>query len=468
MVYFIEGTDDHKSNILHVVRAMISIMIDREIDENWEFGKPMNVYEHGNYIDNFKFSEGYLYMDNVSISDLSTCMSTIISKLVRDNKNKQMLLTFAGGTKGSDQHVYVPLDEKIATSKIHFSHIEDSESGSNYCFHWRIGSVMDIPIYENFTQKQRTKISIMSSLSSIICDRNKIFNFKTGAKMMEYPAIYHYNITNSGYVHPKKLNYFPELSIQSYFLSDKPTNFKSNQLYKEEATYKNLMWIKWEDLDIRINPGLDMNNLLSTNLDTLPHWDKISSPTCFISGAEIFGDCYVIEYLRYYKYRNIHPRNPGWIPPMAPSRLEIKNGGVTVHDHVKPIHILISPVVFYTMFCRTSVSSPLLCRFLRICGQYLLYRTFCPITLKQIIATATIRNISDKSIDSIPIDEQDKKLICELGNTIKKTDGTYVAGTFNGKRIIIRTDLSSKILAQLTQKHSPDEYIVFANKYFVM
>lgn len=307
--------------------------------------------------------------------------------------------------------------------------------------------------------------SCMLSLSSIIYDDRNIFALPHEYKAADYPMIYDYNSWQSGNIVEHPIHYSTisglcieiarhhHLSNEAHFKTTCSTLDVSQRTVSDQ--YKSsVYWLKWQNAKIK---KVVPHNTLSIidqlkSIDDVPYYDTESSDavkfenyTCCITGIPIYEDCYVIDI---YQSKN-------------------RDGKIVKHN--TPIQLLIS--AFYVHYYNTrellkeikAASEPNgILGFEKLTNtKCIVYRTFCPVRLQDVVSSFNSKMFSDVYKKAILSLDRSVKLIRRdyvTGESIDKDGHKYVLKSYINKFEPIDKNTTVIMLTSWCKSYFDDDY----------
>lgn len=377
-----------------IARYILSIVVDREIDEKYNLGKPMNEYEYDNCISDFKLTCATIYCKH-SASTIVAALKTIIRKTACANNEK---LVYGAGDKYTDRFVYVFNEKVVSERDVGVTEVKTIVFGEDYFICTVVNDTQPPLKYFNWRKKDE-----FDSLSAIIVDSDDIFDLPHGYKNIEYPQLTDLRLHKQGRF-LKPLCYDPVFGLNTLLFKQKyPTEcvglYRSNQVQREE-----IYWIKWESLNLK---KFSMKEY-AHDIAQYPTYAKGERVYCALTGVELFGDCYIFE-IRHSE---------------------------TVANH-KVCHIALSPIYNRVQF---NIYPDDLQKF-RSQFRWLTLRSYCPTTVDMIIneyvdaKEAPLYRAIEKSIEPLTAD-------------------TWRAKNTDGSDIILSPKGNLESILQLAKTHS--------------
>ncbi len=265
-----------------IARYILSIVVDKEIDAEYKFGKPMNEYEYDNNISDFKLTSMYIFSSYSSDAILQS-LKVVIRETIRANKEK---LIYAAGAQYTDRFVYVFNEKTISERDVRID--EGCIVFGDGCFTCFPETKRSPPL-KYFARSEKNEFE---SIGAIIVDSDDIFDLPHGYKSIDYPLMTDLRLHKQGRL-LKPLWYDPTFGINTYLFKKK---YPSKYLYPlnrygSVCEIEEIHWVKWENLNLKKY----FMSSLSDDLKNCPNYAKGERVYCALTGIEITGDCYIFE-----------------------------------------------------------------------------------------------------------------------------------------------------------------------------
>lgn len=309
-------------------------------------------------------------------------------------RNKHAGLKLTSGICGTSQYVLLDYQNSNQDSTLLYGCPTGKVSKYKSPFTWLIydeSNLNNAPIVIPELSHYYSDIEADSllSLSTVIYDPDNFYTLPHGYKSPDYPSVGMLTMCEQGKLCREKIKLCGMSGVLPEII-----NTENKLITGHRRINQPIHWMDWADIDIyeNLNSSIEPLEFLTTNqIDTLTKKTN-RKYRCFFSGVDIAEDCYVVDIYR-------------------------QQIGKKTIAYDKPQHLLVSAHLFEFDTLETRLG--------KTC-EFILYRTFCPVTMKQLI-------------EKMPIDPLHKKILHSANAGFKSCTSSYVVLEVDGKQCYLYT-----------------------------
>lgn len=306
-----------------------------------------------------------VFLDGLDLNQMLTAKFNM--NIIARNKHNNIKLT--SGVCGTSQYVLLDYQNNNQDSTIVHGINISKVTKYKSPFTWVIydldtldNSPVNIPELVKYSPDIES--DTLLSLSTIIYDPNDFYIVPHGYRSPDYPSVEIMKMYKEGFLCKEKINI---CSISGVLPSI--TNSKTSISSNYGTVLHKIHWLDWDDIDLyeNLNSSIEPLDFLSINkVDTLTKKTN-RKWKCFFSGVDIAEDCYVVDIYK-------------------------QTIGKKTFIYDKPQQLLVSPHLFDFDKLESKLN--------KIC-EFILYRTFCPVTMEQLINKMNIDPLHKKILHAV-------------------------------------------------------------------